>query len=147
MIPNLTATVCWTCHSQLALKIKDLNQIPKTNNNKKEDKFPFISGKLSLNYLVDMTEVQHGRDMNIILFCRVISKSLDIKVYFVFHSMSSSKSKLGFMLSRRLHMHISFPNVFENWWYTFMMVLTITTSSSLMCTSAKSSLFVSNAIY
>lgn len=94
-----------------------------------------------------MTGVQCGRDMNIIHFCRVISKSLDIKVYFVFHSMSSSKIKPGFPLSIRLHMCISFPTLFENWWCVFMMVFTIITSGSLMFTSAKSSLFISSLIY
>lgn len=45
MIPNLTATFLWTCHSQLSLKIKDLDQIPKTNNNKKEDMIPIYLWK------------------------------------------------------------------------------------------------------
>lgn len=51
-------------------------------------------------------------------FCRAISKSLDV----VFHSMSSSKSKPGFMFSIELHMYISFPSVLRTddgllWWY------------------------------
>lgn len=45
MIPNLPATFRCTCHSQVSLKIIYLNQIPKTNNNKKEDKIPIYLWK------------------------------------------------------------------------------------------------------
>lgn len=58
---------------------------------------------------------QCSRD--VIHFCRVTFRSLEIRTYFVSHySLPCSTVWTWLTLSIQLKMYVSFPSVFKNWW-------------------------------